>query len=163
MNRLHDIERWASRILEVVVTLFFFGMVVLTILLVVLRYVFTTTIVGGNEATQFLFIYTTALGAAISLGKQQHIRIYTFVEKLPARGRQIVNIINSMLIIALHVYLFILSLRWISQVGYFESPVLTIPQGIVQICIPLSCIFVVLFSIRHILSEVLQIGGKAQE
>jgi TRAP-type C4-dicarboxylate transport system permease small subunit len=152
--------RWIRRIedaltisLEGIVTFFFFVMVVLILLLVILRYVFTTTIIGGDEATQFLFIYTTAFGAAISLGKNQHIKISVFLERFPLKARRIVNILNCMLIILLHGYLFFLSIQWIRSVGYFESPVLQIPQGIVQICIPISCVVILLYGIRQIATE----------
>ena len=152
--------RWIRRIenaltisLEGIVTFFFFVMVVLILLLVILRYVFTTTIIGGDEATQFLFIYTTAFGAAISLGKNQHIKISVFLERFPLKAQRIVTIFNCILIILLHGYLFFLSIKWISSVGYFESPVLQIPQGIVQVCIPISCIFIFLYGLRQIATE----------
>lgn len=152
--------KWMRRVednitisLEGIVTFFFFVMVVLILLLVILRYVFNTTIIGGDEATEFLFIYTTAFGAAISLGKNQHIRISVFLERLPLKVQRIVNILNSILIILLHGYLFFLSIKWISSVGYFESPVLQIPQGIVQICIPISCVFIVLYGLRQIVAR----------
>lgn len=153
MKRIHRVENALTISLESIVTFLFFVMVVLILLLVILRYVFTTTIIGGDEATQFLFIYTTAFGAAISLGKNQHIKISVFLERLPLRVQKIVNILNNILIILLHGYLLFLSIEWISSVGYFESPVLQVPQGIVQICIPVSCVFIILYGLRHIVSE----------
>ena len=152
--------RWIRRIenaltisLEGIVAFFFFVIVVLILLLVILRYLFTTTIIGGDEATQFLFIYATAFGAAISVGKNQHIKISVFLERFPRKAQRIVTIFNCILIMLLHGYLFFLSLTWISSVGYFESPVLQIPQGIVQICIPISCMVIVLYGIRQIATE----------
>jgi TRAP-type C4-dicarboxylate transport system permease small subunit len=153
MGWIRHIENVLTISLEGIVTFFFFVMVVLILLLVILRYVFTTTIIGGDEATQFLFIYTTAFGAAISIGKNQHIKISVFLERFPPKARRIVHIFNSMLIILLHGYLFLLSIQWIRSVGYFESPVLQIPQGIVQICIPISCVVILLYGIRQIATE----------
>jgi len=152
MKWIHRVENVLTKSLESIVTFFFFLMVVLILLLVILRYVFTTTIIGGDEATQFLFVYTTAFGAAILLGKNQHIRISIFLEKLPLRVQKTVSILNNILIIFLHGYLLFLSIKWISSVGYFESPVLQVPQGIVQICIPISCVIIILYGLRHIVS-----------
>jgi TRAP-type mannitol/chloroaromatic compound transport system permease small subunit len=45
--------------------LIFMVIFILVVMLVILRYLFNTTIVGGNEATVQLFIHTTALGAAV--------------------------------------------------------------------------------------------------
>lgn len=153
MSWMRRIENALTISLEGIVTFFFFVMVVLILLLVILRYVFTTTIIGGDEATQFLFIYTTAFGAAISIGKNQHIKISVFLERFPLRVRRVVNIFNCVLIMLLHGYLFFLSMKWIRSVGYFESPVLQIPQGIVQVCIPLSCLFILLYGLRQIAAE----------
>ena len=152
MKRVHKIEDLVTRSLEGIVAFIFLVMVVLVLLLVVLRYVFATTIIGGNEATQFLFVYTTALGAAISVGKNSHIKISVIVERLPARLLWAAHALKSVLIILLHAYLLYLSIQWISSVGYFESPVLQIPQGIVQVCIPISCGFIILYGLRQIAS-----------
>ena len=150
MKRVYRIEDLVTRSLEGIVSLIFLVMVVLVLLLVVLRYVFATTIIGGNEATQFLFVYTTAFGAAISIGKNNHIKISVIVEHLPVRFQRAANALNSVLIILLHAFLLYLSIKWISSVGYFESPVLQIPQGIVQVCIPISCGFIILYGLRQI-------------
>jgi TRAP-type C4-dicarboxylate transport system permease small subunit len=152
MKRLYRIEDLVTRSLEGIVSFIFFVMVVLVLLLVVLRYVFATTIIGGNEATQFLFVYTTALGAAISVGKNSHIKISVIVERLPARLLWVADALKCVLVILLHAYLLYLSIKWISSVGYFESPVLQIPQGIVQVCIPISCGFIILYGLRQIAS-----------
>jgi len=152
MKRLYKIEDLVTRSLEGIVSFLFFVMVVLVLLLVVLRYVFATTIIGGNEATQFLFVYTTALGAAISVGKNSHIKISVIVDRLPARLLWAAHVLKSVLVILLHAYLLYLSIQWISSVGYFESPVLQIPQGIVQVCIPISCGFIILYGLRQIAS-----------
>jgi TRAP-type transport system small permease protein len=156
MKLIDRIEHLLTISLESIVTFFFFMMVVLILLLVILRYVFTTTIVGGDEAIQFLFIYTTAFGAAISLGKNQHIKISFFLERFPPKAQRVIRIFNCLLIMVLHGYLFFLSIQWISSVGYFESPVLQIPQGIVQVCIPVSCVFILLYGIRQIVTELFE-------
>jgi TRAP-type C4-dicarboxylate transport system permease small subunit len=152
MKQAYKIEAFVTSSLEGIVTFIFFVMVVLVLLLVILRYVFATTIIGGNEATQFLFIYTTAFGAAISIGKNTHIKISVIVDRLPVRFQWAAHALNSVLIILLHAYLFYLSMQWIFSVGYFESPVLQIPQGIVQVCIPISCVFIMLYGLRQIAS-----------
>jgi TRAP-type C4-dicarboxylate transport system permease small subunit len=152
MKRVYRIEDLVTRSLEGIVSFIFLVMVVLVLLLVVLRYVFATTIIGGNEATQFLFVYTTAFGAAISIGKNNHIKISVIVEHLPMRFQRAARALNSVLIVLLHAFLLYLSIKWISSVGYFESPVLQIPQGIVQVCIPISCVFIVLYGLRQIVA-----------
>jgi len=153
MKRLFLLEKIITIVLERIITFFFFVILVMTILLVILRYIFGKTIIGGNEAIQFLFIFTTAFGAAVSLNKRQHIKISVFVNKFKPNIQKIINIFNSLLLILLNVYIIIHSIKWISSVGYFETPVLSIPQGIVQSCIPVSCGFIVFYSLNYIISE----------
>ena len=69
--------------IEWIITFFLIVIFSLTVTLVVLRYVFNSSILGGSEAVTFLFIYTTALGSAVAIPKNKHIRISFFIEQLP--------------------------------------------------------------------------------
>ena len=96
-----DIERFTRIllvILDSVITFFFSVIFTLTVLLVVLRYVFNTAIIGGNEAMEYLFIYTTAIGAAVALGRRDHIKITYFVDKLPGGVRRVVDVSDLIMI-----------------------------------------------------------------
>lgn len=131
------IEKWLTSLLSIVITIVFFVIVVTTILLVVLRYVFNTGISGGNELMEFLFVYTTAIGAAIALGKNEHIRIGYFVEKL-SPGKQVITELFGIACIAFINIVFIaLSYTWISKVGSSESSVMRIPMKVVQMSVPI--------------------------
>jgi TRAP-type C4-dicarboxylate transport system permease small subunit len=145
IGRLDRFERNLTRILEGTATACFFVLAVLVVLLVVLRYVFNTTIIGGNEVTGYLFIYTTALGAAVSVGSNQHIRIGFFVDSLPRRVGMLFDALAVALVMALHCGILWLSIEWISAVGGFDFPVINIPQGVVQVAIPIGCVFVIFY------------------
>lgn len=141
--------------LEGIITVFFFVMLILVILLVILRYVFSATIIGGNEALQFLFIYTSAFGAAVAVGKRQHIKISVLLQQLPIQTQKIIDVLNHILIMILNGYLIALSITWISSVGYFQSPVLRIPRGVVQVSIPIGCGLLILYGICNIIADFL--------
>ncbi len=151
MDRLTALERALTRGLEAIVTIFFLILAVLVVALVVLRYAFNTTIIGGNEVTAYLFIYTTALGAAVSVSSGQHIRIGVFVARLAPAARRLVEAAAVALVLALHASLLWLSSEWIGSVGGFEFPVVHIPQGIVQAAIPFGCGFVILFCLIRLI------------
>lgn len=140
--------------LEVIITFFFFIILSITITLVIMRYGFNAAIIGGNEAMNYLFIYTTALGAAVSIGNAEHIKITFLVDKLKARSRKLVNIINYLLIAFINGVMVWYSLPWIRSTGDFESPVLRIPNWMVQISIPVGCSLVILYCLNHILLEI---------
>jgi len=45
------------------------------------------------------------------------------------------------------------SLPWIKSAGNFESPVLRIPNWVVQISVPIGCSLVILYCLNHIILE----------
>ena len=154
MDRLYLLERLATRLLEVIITVFFFIILGITITLVIMRYGFNAAIIGGNEAMNYLFIYTTALGAAVAIGNDEHIKITFLVDKLKTRSRKIVHIVDYLLIGFVNGVMLRYSIPWIRATGYFESPVLRIPNWIVQISVPIGCGLVMLYCLNHILLEI---------
>lgn len=150
------------RLLEHVVTIAFAVIFVLVVLLVVLRYLFNSTVIGGNEATGMLFIYTTAIGAAVDLARDKHIIVDVFVNMLPDGVRRWLNAFNLLVIAALNAFLFYYSLGWISMVGGSDHPVLHIPEGLVQAAIPIGCGLSVLFCLTRVFAIVTAKPAPAQ-
>jgi TRAP-type transport system small permease protein len=144
------IESSITRTLEYIVSIAFFIILILIILLVVLRYFLSETIMGGNELMEYLFIYTTSLGAAVSLGKREHIKIDFFLNKLRQPYKAIVDSFGQICVAAINIIITILSINWIRTVGSSESPVMRIPMWTVQIIIPVGCILVALYSFFNI-------------
>lgn len=157
MEKLYQIERYMTRTLEVVMTLLFFIILCVTITLVIMRYGFNAAIIGGNEAMNYLFIYTTALGAAVAISRDEHIKISYFIDNIKPHLRRYVDILNYLLIAAVNAVMIWYSLPWIRSTGYFESPVLRIPNWIVQISVPLGCGLVILFCLNHVVLELIKI------
>jgi TRAP-type C4-dicarboxylate transport system permease small subunit len=153
MDTLRRRQEWLTRLLETIVTFFFFVILSLTIILVILRYGFNSSIVGGNEAMEYLFIYTTALGAAVSIGKGDHIKISFFVDLLGPRLRKIVHIVNNLLIAIINGVMIYYSLAWIKAAGYFESPVLRLPNWMVQVSVPIGCFLAIVYCLNRIVLE----------
>ena len=72
-----------------------FGTVVL---LVILRYVFNTTVVGGNEGALIAFVYTTAIGGALAVARREHIEIRYFVDLMPEGVQRVLGILQLALV-----------------------------------------------------------------
>jgi TRAP-type C4-dicarboxylate transport system permease small subunit len=143
-------------ILECIITFFFSVILILTVILVILRYVFNTGIIGGNEAMEYIFIYTTAIGAAVALGKRDHIKIMYFVDKLPFAMKKVVNVLDLILIAFINGVMIWYSIPWIRSVGSFESPVLRIPNRIVQASVPIGCGLVILCCLCLMVTGILE-------
>jgi TRAP-type C4-dicarboxylate transport system permease small subunit len=152
-----------SKILEAAITIFFFVILTLTIVLVVLRYGFNETIIGGNEVMEYLFIYTTAIGAAVALGRREHIKITWFIDKLSQSARRIVDVVGFISIAFINVVMIYYSVPWIRTVGSFESPVLRLPNRTIQLIVPIGCGLVILYCLYHILATIVGGNGASEE
>ena len=146
------LETRVTRLIEQLLTATFIAIFVLVVVLVVLRYIFNTTIVGGNEVAVMLFIFTTALGAAVDVARGKHIIVDTFVNLLPSGVRRGLDVVNLAIVGTLNVFLLNYSIDWIAAVGGSENPVLHIPEGVVQIALPIGCALTILFCVTRIVS-----------
>ncbi|MBI9104944.1 MAG: TRAP transporter small permease [Spirochaetales bacterium] len=158
-SAVFKIENWMNKILETIITIVFFT-IVITILLVVLRYIFNTGITGGNELMEYLFVYTTAIGSAIAIGKNEHIRIGYFVERCAPAVQLITDLFGTACIALIHIVFMNLSYSWIAKVGHSESPVLRIPMRMVQISVPICCILSILYCIFHAYKTIKNYGKE---
>lgn len=150
MSFLKQVARLLTRVLDVVISTFFAFILLITILQVILRYVFNTSVLGGNEAMEALFIYTTAIGAAVAVRRRQHINISYFVELLPPPLQRLTDIAVHLLIALLNGVMIYYSITWISKVGTNESPVMRVPEWIFQFSIPIGCSLVIAYCLVNI-------------
>jgi TRAP-type C4-dicarboxylate transport system permease small subunit len=143
MNAILRTMRLATRILEVFVVVCFFAIFAMTVTLVVLRYVF----------------YTSAIGAAAALARREHISITYFIDKLPAVARRVVQVTGFLLVAVINAAVVFYSIPWIRATGAFESPVLRLPDRLIQLIVPIGSGLAIVFCLCHIL---LLLGGQSE-
>ncbi len=119
--------------LEVLVCLSFLSFFTMVILLVGLRYLFNSSITGANEIITILFVYTTAIGAAIAVGQRGHIAINILIEKLPQRLAKHLAKLQLALVGLINFAIAWFSVPWISQTGDNLMPTLGAMRAVVQI------------------------------
>ena len=125
-----------------------------TFVLVFLRYVFNQSITSANEIVTILFIYTTALGAAISIGRNEHIGIDFFVNLLPKKFYKPIRGLQVFLMFALHLILFIYCLEWVEKAGGYLMPATGLPRIVAIASIPIGCIFCILFCAKALIDVI---------
>ena len=133
---------------------FLFLVFAITFVLVFLRYVFNQSITGANEIVTILFIYTTAIGAAISIGENEHIGIDVFVNLLPKKFHKMIRILQVFLVFALHLILFIYCLEWVEKAGGYLMPATGLPRIVAIASIPLGCIFCIMFCAKTLIDVI---------
>ncbi len=144
-------ERALATVIDGVVAAFFAAILLITIMQVCLRYGFNSAVLGGNEAMEGLFIYTTAIGAAVAVRRRLHININFLVSLLPVMGQRVADVLAHLLVAFLNGIMIYYSIHWIGKVGSNESPVLRMPEWILQISIPIGCGLVILYCLVNII------------
>ena len=139
MSDRSAIEHTLSRMLEKFLTLLLFVIFAMVVLLVVLRYAFNTTLIGGNEGALVAFVYTTAIGGALAVAKQEHIAINYFVEMMPVRIHRYASILQLVLMAIINCAIVWYSIAWIGRTGGFLMPALQLPQSVAQLSVPIGC------------------------
>ena len=138
-GRLTSAANRLTRLLESILVLLLFGMFSMVVTLVVLRYVFGTTIIGGNEGTVVAFIFTTALGAAVAIYKDEHISIRYFIERLPRHLQGTMAKLRWLLLALINILVAAYAIAWIHRTGSFLMAALGQPQWVAQISVPIGC------------------------
>jgi TRAP-type C4-dicarboxylate transport system permease small subunit len=151
MDILKKIAYVLTIILDAVIGSFFAAILLITILQVLLRYGLNASVLGGSEAMEGLFIYTTAIGAAIAVRRRQHININFMVKLLPILLQKLVDVLVHLLVAFLNSVMIYYSVTWISKVGGNESPVMRIPEWTIQVSIPLGCGLVIFYCLFNII------------
>ncbi|MFT6955125.1 MAG: TRAP-type C4-dicarboxylate transport system permease small subunit [Halieaceae bacterium] len=139
-----------TRVLEQLLAIVLFGMFALVTILVVLRYVFATTIIGGNEATVIAFIFTTAIGASVAIARDEHIAIDYFVLKLPKALQRKISVLRLLLLILINAAILLYAFDWIERTGGFLMPTLGVPQILAQISVPIGCVLSIVYCVARI-------------
>ena len=116
-------------------------MTVLVIMNVILRYVFSSGLTWSEEASRFLFIWTTFLGAILANDPGlhgEHMRMDFIAEKFHGIPRKIVEELAMAIVLVLLVCLFIGSVHVVTSTWSFKTSALKLPKGAVYMCAPIG-------------------------
>lgn len=136
---LRAFERRLTTVLEAVLAAGLLGMFLVVVLLVLLRYAFQSGLVGANETATVVFVYLSSLGAAVAVGRQEHIRVDLLSDRLGRRGRIALEACNLGMVAILNAVLAVSSVAWIDATGQTLMPVTQMPRYLLQASVPLGC------------------------
>jgi len=92
------------------------AMVVLTCLVVIMRYVFNHSSIVLQESAMYLHAMVFLIASAYTLKHDEHVRVDIFYQRLPTKGKALVNLIGTLFLL-IPVILFIGWSSW----PYIES------------------------------------------
>ena len=91
--------RFVMRAVEWLLVLLLGVMVVLVFGNVVLRYGFNSGIVFSEEASRFVFMWLTLMGALVAMHDGAHLGMDSFITSLPIRGQRISRFVSDTLML----------------------------------------------------------------
>jgi TRAP-type mannitol/chloroaromatic compound transport system permease small subunit len=95
VSTLEAISLWTGR----VVAWFSLFMVIVTFLVVLLRYAFDLGWIAMQESVTYMHAALFMLGAAYTLRANGHVRVDIFYQKLSPRGRALVDLLGTLLLL----------------------------------------------------------------
>lgn len=136
---IRDFERRLTFALEAVLAAGMLGVLSTILVLVTMRYVFQSGLVGANELATVAFVYLSSIGAAVAVGRNEHIRVDLLASQLNARGRKALTVFTLSLVGLLNFVVVAYSVTWIATTGHTPMPASQVPRFVAQVSVPLGC------------------------
>ncbi len=102
---------------DIVLIAMFAAMVGFIFFQVIMRFVFNNSSSWSEELGKFLFVWLSWLGISIGHRKREHITITMVLDKLPIKAKNIVEILNEIVLIAicgvtLYYAVYLMGIQW---------------------------------------------------
>ena len=150
---MDSLQSRLTRMLESILALCLLVIAATVVTLVVLRYFFNSSIPGANEFVTIVFAYATSVGAAVIVGKREHIAISFATDSLPASLQAAVERLSLILVAFLNAILVMESVGWIEVTGDYLMPSTGLPRRVAQMSVPLGCGIAVFYCVLLLLSD----------
>ena len=137
---VHRFDRVLTRIENVLAASTLGAATVIAIVAVLLRYLFGIFLFWSEEAIIYLIIYSTFLGAVITLRHNEHVNVDIFGVFLQARGKRVLAVIAAAVTV---VYLVCVGFfAWLLLFEPFSTstitPALKLPLWAVELAVPIG-------------------------
>lgn len=155
---------YSITILSVFTTILLVVMVGNIFILVVLRYLFSYSFPWSEELTRYLMIWMGLLGASVLIRKRQHIRLTFLIDRFPASGQAILEIIFYLIEIAFLILLIQKSWVWAMSMEIMTAPALQISMLWPALAIPVSAALMLFYSAINVIEDLQRlIKGSVME
>ena len=154
---------WLVKGLELTVMLVMGLLVIDVVLGVFTRYVLDDQISWTEELARLLLIWVSLLGASVAFIRKSHLGVDYFVNKLNESWRNVGQIVVYILVAVFSGIVLVYggcSLVSSALKNSQPTPALNIEMGYVYIAVPISGIFIIIFSIETIIELISSLLGK---
>lgn len=161
VHGIHKLSDILDKMMEVVIVLMLGAMVVITGAQIVCR-IFFTSLAWSEEATRYLLIWSTLLGAGCVYKHAGHISISILQDALPEKARDVLQIVIRGLCSFLFVLVACYGIQYFGRQGKQLSPAMRLPMRYVYTCIPIGCAIMAFHAADAVLQNLLHLFGKKE-
>lgn len=148
--------------MEVVIVFMLGAMVIITGAQIVCR-LFFSSLAWSEEATRYLLIWGTLLGAGCVYKHSGHISITLLQDSVPAKVKNLLLILVHVLCTVVFALIVVNGIKYFGKQGNQLSPAMRIPMRYVYTCIPIGSAIMIVHAVDAILQNLLELFGKEAE
>jgi len=139
-----------DRALEILAMASFAALILMTQFQVLSRYLFTVPIAFSEELGRFLFIWTSFLGAAIVMRKNEHIKLDLFHGRVSDRAYARLQVFVFAAVALFSLAFFYAGVRTLDVAFKQTASVSRLSMGAVYMILPGSAFFMAVYSISYL-------------
>ncbi|MCI8578738.1 MAG: TRAP transporter small permease [Lachnospiraceae bacterium] len=158
---IHKFSDILDKAMEVVIVAMLGIMVIVTGAQIVCR-VFFTSLSWSEEATRYLLIWSTLLGAGCVYKHAGHISITVLQDLLPAKAKDALQIVIHTLCIVLFALIVFYGIKYFGKQGKQLSATMRLPMKYVYTCIPLGAGIMIVHALDAVLQNLMHLLGKEE-
>jgi TRAP-type C4-dicarboxylate transport system permease small subunit len=158
---IHKFSDLLDKAMEVVIVAMLGIMVVVTGAQIVCR-VFFTSLSWSEEATRYLLIWSTLLGAGCVYKHAGHISITLLQDLLPEKAKDVIQILIHGLCILLFALIVFYGIKYFGKQGKQLSATMRLPMKYVYTCIPLGAGIMIVHGVDAVLQHLMHMLGKEE-
>jgi C4-dicarboxylate transporter DctQ subunit len=149
-ERAAQLDRLLARLENLVAGAALAAAVTLSIVGVVLRYVFDYVLYWSEEASLFLVILSTFVGASIALRHKEHVGVDILAQVTRGRARRAVHAIAALIVLVYAGLFSVLGWMMVSspESAAFRTPAIDLPLWVPQLAVPLGITLLLVRSLQ---------------
>lgn len=156
---IHKLSDLLDKVMEVVIVFMLGAMVAITGAQIVCR-IFFTSLAWSEEATRYLLIWSTLLGAGCVYKHAGHISISILQDILPGKARDVLQIVIHGICVFLFLLILYYGILYFGRQGKQLSPAMRLPMRYIYTCIPIGCGVMAFHALDAVLQNLLHLFGK---
>ncbi len=123
------------------------------------RYVFRYPLYFAEEISRYCFIWTIMIGASIGLRRKAHTRVEYFINFLPDKGKNILEIGVNLCIIGFLCCVIYFGFFLVGKTMNIPTAAMEWPWGLIYLSAPLAAILMMITNILYIIEGIKQLSA----